>query len=147
MTELKLSNLITINNKIRDIDNKILEQREKIISPKNQIISDMPRGSGTTENALDNALEKIERYEKQKTYWHDILRSEWLECEEVLKKCGLTRQHIELIKFRYYHALKWEHCLVMMKKRHTTVIWNENRVFRMRRQVVENCLKNGYEVC
>lgn len=147
MTKLHLTNLLTINKKIGKIDNDIIEIRERITSPKNQIISDMPKGSGATESVIDTALAKIERLEKRKSYWHDTLMSEWLECEEVLSKCGLTREHIELMKFRYYHALKWEHCLVMMKKRHTTMIWNKNKVFRMNRQVVENCFKNGYEVC
>ena len=147
MTELHLSNLISINNEIKKIDDRIAEIRERITSPKNQIISDMPKGSGTTENALDNALTKIERLEARKANYYKELALEWLVCEKAFKSCHLTLRQIELLKYRYYYALQWEQCAIMMKKRHPNELWNENKVYRVRRRFVEIFTKNDYEVC
>lgn len=147
MIELHLKNLRDINEEIKQIDEKIIEIRERITSPKNQIISDMPKGSGTTENALDNALTKIERLEERKAVLNDSLVSEWHTCRETFKSCHITLQQIELIKYRYYYGLSWKQCTALMKKRHPKEIWNENKVFRLHRQFISNCTNNSSKVC
>lgn len=147
MQELNLSNLLSLNKKIAETDDKILEIRERVTSPKNQIISDMPRGGGTMENALDNALSKIEHYETRKAYLNDLLVSDWLICEDILISCNISPEQIELFRYRYFYALPWKKCIAAMAKHYSNESWSESKGYRLHREALSRCIKNGVKVC
>lgn len=146
MQELNLGCLIEIHKVIKGIDEDIMIIRERIEAPKNQIISDMPRG-GISENAVDKALDEIKKKESRRLYYCDVLVSKWLICEEILKSCNINQKHIELLKFRFLQGLSWRACVKGMTKLYNEEKWNENKVFRIYRQVVAKCTKQGVKVC
>lgn len=146
MQKINTQHFFTLHKKIAETDEKIMETREQLTSPKAQIITDMPR-SRTVENAIERGIEKTMQLEEKRAYYYDCLVSEWLIIEEIFNECNISTTYIELMKNRYLYGLKWKDCAKAMKKVYPKEKWNENKVFRIYRHIVEICTKNGYIIC
>ncbi len=147
MRELNLKNLIDLNDKIKDIEVDIADIRESMCSPKSPSLTGMPRGNGWNGSSLVNSLDKINRLEHKKAFFYDKLVSEWLICESMLKSCDINEKQLEIIRYRYFYALSWRSCLKAVATIFPCENWNENKIYRLHRQVMAKCIKNDIKVC
>ena len=130
--------------KINDIDEDIYELRCAVGSPRNQIITDMPKGSGGTGNALDNAVIKLEKLERKRKLILSRLEEEWVVCESIMKACNISEKHKEVMRLRYFKGLSWSKCLKAIKEEYSEEKWNDNKIYRIHRRVLLICTKRTY---
>lgn len=147
MQELPLKKVKDLCEKIGEIDEKIEVIETRLYSPKNQIISDMPRGNGRSNDTLDRALTKLDTLRDTRKFYYDRLVSAWLICEKVFNSCDISDKHVKMFKYRYFNGLAWRKVLRRMEKDYPNEPWNENKIFRMYRQVIALCTNERVIIC
>ena len=133
-----MKQLDIIFNLRRDIDNieeRLVELRQ-MTQPKSQVISDMPRGGGERRNAIEEYLIKSEKLAKQLDYKRRKLEDHWEEACILFREAKVTVAQCEMLKERFYHAKPWKACLKRMSEVYPDSKWNEQKLFRMYRDVI-----------
>lgn len=146
MQKLNLKFLLYLNRRIDKIDEKIVDIRVRITSPRSQVIDNMPK-CHSAENFIENGIADIQELKEKKLYILDLITTEWLICERAFGDCNISHEQVEIMRSRYFYGLSWRKCVKYMEKSYPQDEWNENKLFRLHRQVVSICTKNGYEIC
>ena len=134
MQELK--ECLTIRRKIEKIDDKILTLKEKSLSPKNQIITGMPRGGGFNGGNLDDYLIKVEQMKAEKNTLQKSLDKLWEQRQQELSQADIDTTNILMLKRRFYFGYSWRKCAARMAMDYPSKKWNENKCFRVYRNVL-----------
>ena len=131
---------LEIRRYIDEVNEKIETITAAATAPKSQAISDMPRGSGSNENAIDKYIEKKE--ELRCTY-DNLCRSldrKWNVALEIMYNCHISGEDIMLMYHRFYLGYPWKKCAAEMRAKRGKQ-WDINRVFRRYRKVLSKCTK------
>lgn len=132
---LELRECLKIRHRINYIDMRITELREIFSSPKIQILSLAPSFSKGNANNFDRYLVKIDYLKEEREYLEERISEVWSSVEDKLKEEGVKRDHILLMKLRFYHGLPWKECGNKMKINYPKELWNEQKVYRVYRNV------------
>lgn len=104
-------------------------------APKGQMLTGMPRG-GVARNAAEDYVERKEKLSAEIETLYDKLNNLWQRFESYCKKCDCSYSEIWLMKYHYYYNYSWKIVQMKMQERFATEKWNKNRVFRLRRQIL-----------
>lgn len=132
---LELRECLKLRHRINYIDMRILEMREIFSSPKIQILSLAPSFAKSNVNNFDKFLIKLDYLEEERAYLEERINDVWNSVERKLKDEGVRWNHILLMKLRFYHGLPWRECGNKMKINYPKELWNEQKVYRIYRNV------------
>lgn len=131
----ELDEILKTRKKMRDIEIRIYELREIVRQPKSQIISDMPRG-GDRKNTIEEYIVKLERLESKLHSLQKYIDEVWIGVEHIFDDCDIPIMHRKLMAFRFYDGNQWRKCVKLMAEKYHGVKWNENKLFRIYRNVL-----------
>ena len=123
--------------RILELDERIEEIQTVLYYPKNQMLSDLPKGGGT-DSTLDNLLTKLDELKEEKSIQEAAHADKWAQIVERLDKCNVPQSEKDLLELRFYFGFTWKYCIPIMTER-TGEEWNENKVYRIYRDVCEKC--------
>ncbi len=123
---------------VLELDETIEEIQTVLYYPKNQLISDMPKGSGGTNSAVDNLLTKLDNLRREREIKAAAHRVKWAEIVKMLNRCNASKEEKELFKLRFYKGYKWKDCIPLLNE-NSSGEWNENKVYSTYRLVCKKC--------
>lgn len=138
-----LERCLSLRRRISKIDEKIELLRFNIDSPRSSVISDMPKGGGTHGNPLEEYVIKLEELENKQKRLTAVLAELFKEVRSTMTKAGIDDQARDMMKYRFYHGLKWKDCAIIMNKKYSQNGWNVNKCFRVYRAILYKINKNG----
>lgn len=121
---------------VMELDERIEEIQTVLYYPKNQLLSDMPKGSGGTDSAVDNLLVKLDNLRREREIKAAAHRVKWAEIVKKLDEYNVSNEEKELVKLRFYFGLMWKACIPIMNER-TGEHWNENKIYSTYRSICQ----------
>lgn len=118
---------------IKELDEQIAELRARATSPKNQIITGMPRGGGGG-NQSERYMERLDRIEARREKARAERSSLWNNIADRME--GMNTEYYSMLRFRFYHGLRWNAVCDNLKETYPNSKWNMNKVFRIYRQIL-----------
>ena len=131
----QLDKILDLRRDIYSIEERLVELRQ-ITQPKAQVISDMPRGGGERKNLIEEYVIKAEKLERKLRRKRAELDNRWSEVVCVFNEAGVTQAQQTMMKERFYNAKPWKVCVKSMQKVYPDSKWNEQKLFRMYRDVL-----------
>ncbi len=122
----------------RDIDSVELrlEELKSLVYPGSQIISDMPRGGGY-KNKLEEYIVKWDKLKGKKHRLEMEILRRWAAMEERFRECNVTEAQRDVMKYRFFYGRTWKKCVYHMRAEYPEAMWNEQKLFRIYRKVLE----------
>ena len=136
----ELDECLKLNRERSRLKERIQELKAAAEAPKNQIISDMPRGSGSTINAIERYIIKIDELEQECADIDRKIAIQWSAACNIFKECSVSQTEQQLMRFRFKYGLPWKDCRNLMESSHGKS-WDMNRIFRTYRKVLSKCTK------
>ena len=138
-------------DKCRELRQKIIETEEMIedIScsiryPKVPTMSDLPKGSASSTSPIDRYIMLLEKYQNKKLLLETELSQLWNCIEKQMIACNIDKSDRQLMYFRFNSGYPWKVCTSIMRRKEGKQ-WNENRSFRVYRNVVAMLQKSKVE--
>lgn len=126
---------LSLAKKLKEVEEKIDNLTGCNTAPKIPTLSDMPKGSGSTSNPQENYILRLERLESRKAELIERLNGKWLLAVAKLKGAGKDESTIKMLEYRFKQGREWKDCAKQMKADYPTEIWNENKCFRLYRDI------------
>lgn len=127
---------LKLRQQINDIEEKLYDIKGKIRYPKTFSFSDEPRGCSGDGNSIDRYITQVEKLETKKLSCEARLIALWINIDADMESCNIPESDRTLMKLRFNHGYSWRKCQDIMKEKEGNK-WNENRIFRVYRNVVK----------
>ncbi len=129
-----------LRKEIKELDGRIVELELAVRAPKAQPMNDMPHAT-TRQNIIEGYIIRKEKLFSKKYKLEAELDAAWNRAKAQLTAAGVGHDGIDLTRLRMYHGLSWKRCTEIMKKKYGK--WNENKTFRIYREIVTKLKKLG----
>ena len=136
----KFDDMLSIRRQITIMDNRLNELSDEMYAPRISRITGMPHGGGNNSTAIENNIVQKERVENRKKKLTLKLNRLWRYVYSLMKYSNISSADIRLMQLRFYFGLSWKRCIKIMNTEYAD--WNENKIFRSYRNVLEKCTKN-----
>lgn len=137
----ELEQLLELNRDIDILFDKLAMRRYSVTAPKRQILSDMPKGGGCRVNEIEDYIIHSETLRNDIRKLSETLEIKWLIFLNNYAETNLTVEERNLLELRFMHGYKWKVCAKQMDILYPNEGWNENKVFRTYRNIIQKIEK------
>lgn len=132
----ELDRCLELRRNIIDLEERIEDIEGKIRFPKSQTISDMPRGSASGINPIEQYITQKEKYQSKKLLCETELSMIWSDVEKRMVMCNIAHAERYLMYLRFNSGFSWKKCTAIMRNAEGKK-WNENKTYREYRKVLK----------
>lgn len=131
----QLDEILRLRREIDELRERISELKA-MTQPKAQVISDMPRGGGERKNTIEEYVIKSEKLREKLACKLVEFDEKWDGISRTFIKANLTVAQCTMMEARFRKAMPWRLCVKHMCNVYPSSKWNEQKLFRMYRNVL-----------
>lgn len=139
----ELEECLRLTRRINEIREQIEELKSFAMNPRNQIISDMPKGGGSTTNAVERYIIRREKLEYELEQLIEKRFDLWEKITDTLDEMNQRIETKMMLQLRFCNGYSWKKCVLILENLYPDEKWSTNKCFRIYRSVLHKISTNN----